>query len=164
MHRTLSLSLLSVIVLSLSLLGVAARAQEASPGAEEEGIELPPGVGLAILAQVAPYDLPDEPVALVAVRLTMEAGATIPPHPHPGGEFGVVEAGSVTVGTVEGPAVLVSRAGAAAGATPEAAGPGQELTANAGDAVIVPSGNVSDTRAGDEGATILIFEFAAAGA
>lgn len=36
--------------------------------------------------------------------------------------------------------------------------PGTELTTDVGDVAIFPSGNVSDTRAVDQGATMVIFE------
>ncbi len=139
----------------------AVRAQEASPVVAEEMLELPPGVALAVLTQLAPVELPAAPAALGVIRLTLEPGAEIPPHPHPGLEIVLIETGSVSVRVVEGPAILGVRAGAEAGAAPDTAGPGEELTAAAGDIGIVPAGNVSDARAGEEGATILVFEFAA---
>lgn len=40
--------------------------------------------------------------------------------------------------------------------------PGVEVTAAEGDVVIFPSGNVSDTRAGAEGATLLVLEIVTA--
>ena len=88
----------------------------------------------------------------------MEPGSAIPTHPHPGMEIVVVEAGSASYLTAEGPAIQVVRRGAQEGATPEAAGPGAEATTAEGDVAIFPAGNVSDTRAGNEGVTLLIFE------
>ncbi|MDP9370612.1 MAG: hypothetical protein M3Q03_20480 [Chloroflexota bacterium] len=41
------------------------------------------------------------------------------------------------------------------------AGPGTEATTQTGDSAIFPAGNISDTRAGDEGVTLLIFELVA---
>jgi quercetin dioxygenase-like cupin family protein len=151
-------SLALTIVLSVAFLAVSARAQESDSPVEGEEIELPPGVSLTVLSQLAPFDLPDEPVALLVGRLVLEPGAGIPRHPHHGGEFGFVEAGTAFIHTFAGPPGQVVR-GVAAGteATPET---GEDLTINTGDFAVVPAGNESDTRAGDDGATILIFEFA----
>jgi hypothetical protein len=65
--------------------------------------------------------------------------------------------------TESGPAAQAIRgASAETGAPAEAGGPGVELTAEAGDTAIFPSGNRSDTRAGPEGATMLILEIVTA--
>ncbi|MGH2532609.1 MAG: hypothetical protein ACRDJW_09910 [Thermomicrobiales bacterium] len=156
-RRPILTSLALTLVLSVAFLAVTARAQESDSPVEGEEIHLPPGVSLSILSQIAPFDLPDEPVALFVGRLVLEPGTGIPRHPHPGGEFGIVEAGAVLSHTFAGPPNQVVR-GVAAGpeATPET---GEDVTANTGDFFIVSAGNESDTRAGDEGATVLIFEF-----
>ncbi|MGH2561138.1 MAG: hypothetical protein ACRDJH_18885 [Thermomicrobiales bacterium] len=156
--RRYGLTLALTFALSAALLAVAARAQESDSPVEGEEIELPPGVSLTVLSQIAPFDLPDEPVALFVGRLVLEPGTEIPRHMHPGGEFGVVEAGTAFIHTFAGPPSQVVR-GVAAGmeATPET---GEDLTVNTGDFAVVPAGNESDTRAGDDGATILVFEFA----
>ncbi len=162
MHR---LVLLLGTLVTLGLAGsVAAFAQEATPAAEDEAGGLPPGVAIVPVTQIAPVELPGEPAALAVYRLIMEPGSAIPTHPHPGTEIVVVEAGSASYLTEEGPAIQVVRGGTAAMATPEAAvtpetaGPGTEVTTAVGDSAIFPAGNVSDTRAGDEGVTLLIFE------
>ncbi|MDP9370086.1 MAG: hypothetical protein M3Q03_17750 [Chloroflexota bacterium] len=99
---------------------------------------------------------------MAVYRLIMEPGSAIPTHPHPGFEIVVVEAGSASYLTQEGPAIQVIRGGdTATEATPEMAGPGTEATTEAGDSAIFPAGNISDTRAGDEGVTLLIFELVA---
>lgn len=132
-------------------------AQEASPAAEEEMLELPPGVALAVLGQLTPMELPQAPATLNVIRITFDPGTEFPPHPHPGLEIAIAEAGSGSIRTVEGPAAQLVRGGAGAEATPEA--PSEEVMFTAGDTVIIPAGNVSDARAGDEGFTALIFEF-----
>jgi hypothetical protein len=72
-------------------------------------------------------------------------------------------AGTAMFLTEEGPAAQVIRAEhAGTEATPEVGEPGMEVTAQEGDVVIFPSGNVSDTRAGEEGATILVLEIVTA--
>ena len=149
------------LVLVIPFITLSARAQEATPDAEE-GTGLPPGVSIAPVTQVAPIELPGEPAAMAVYRLIMEPGSAIPTHPHPGFEVVVVEAGSASYLTQEGPAIQVIRGGGTAiAATPEMAGPGTEATTETGDSAIFPAGNVSDTRAGDEGVTLLIFELVA---
>ncbi len=154
------------LVLAIPLLAMSARAQESTPAAEE-GAGLPPGISIAPVTQVAPVELPGEPAAMAVYRLIMEPGSAIPTHPHPGFEVVVVEAGSASYLTQEGPAIQVIRAAFGGGmvgetaATPEMAGPGTEATTETGDSAIFPAGNISDTRAGDEGATLLIFELVA---
>ena len=159
MHR---LVMLLGTLVTLGLAGsVAALAQEATPAAEEEAGGLPPGVAIVPVTQIAPVELPGEPAALAVYRLIMEPGSAIPTHPHPGTEVVVVEAGSASYLTEEGPPIQVIRGEAAESATPETAGPGEEATTEEGDSAIFPAGNISDTRAGDEGATLLIFELVA---
>ncbi len=74
-----------------------------------------------------------------------------------------MESGTAMFLTAEGPAAQVVRGGAEGmDAAPEDGGPGVELTASVGDVAVFPSGNVSDTRAGPEGATMLILEIVTA--
>jgi anti-sigma factor ChrR (cupin superfamily) len=159
MRQTLFRLCAAVGILLLPLGVLTATAQQSSPVAEEEAFELPPGVGLAVLAQLAAVELP-ETATLHVFRLTLEPGAEIPVHPHPGMEIGIVEEGSGAIHTVEGPPAQLIRADAAANASPEAYGAGEELKFAAGDVVVVPAGNMSDAWAGDQGATVLAFEFA----
>ena len=153
----------SGLAAALLALGVErARAQDATPAAEEEAGGLPPGVSIVPVTQIAPIELPGEPTAMAVYRLIMEPNSAIPTHPHPGFEVVVVEAGSASYKTEQEPAIQLLRPGAdGAAATPESAGPGEEVTSVQGDTVIFPAGNVSDTRAGDEGATLLILELVA---
>ena len=162
MRRTVLWVLALAVLLSVSLVAVPALAQEGSPAAEEEAGGLPPGVSIAPVTEVAPVELPGDPAALAVYRLIMEPGSAIPTHPHPGTEIVVVEEGSAAYLTEEGPAIQVVRGGdAGTEATPETAGPGVEATTGVGDVAIFPGGNRSDTRAGDDGVTLLIFELVA---
>ena len=164
MRRFVFRILALALVLIIPLFALSTRAQEATPAAEE-GTGLPPGVSIAPVTEVAPIELPGEPAAMVVYRLIMEPGSAVPTHPHPGFEVVVVEAGSASYLTQEGPAIQVIRGGGGRdgepAATPEIAGPGTEATTETGDSAIFPAGNVSDTRAGDEGVTLLIFELVA---
>jgi quercetin dioxygenase-like cupin family protein len=136
-------------------------AQEATPGAETGS--LPPGVSLVELPQITPFALPEEPGAVRVFWLLLEPNAAIPTHPHPFSEFAVMESGTAMFLTAEGPAAQAIRGGEAGPeASPEVGDPGVELTATAGDVAIFPSGNVSDTRAGEKGATMLILEIVTA--
>jgi quercetin dioxygenase-like cupin family protein len=148
------------VLLAIGAVGpVAAVAQEGTPAAEEETGGLPPGVSLVELPEIAPFALPDEPGAVRVFWLVLEPGAAIPTHPHPFSEFAVMQSGTAMFLTEEGPAAQVVRGGATGvRATPEVGPSGTELTAGPGDVAIFPSGNVSDTRAGDEGATMIILE------
>jgi len=157
MYQTVLRLFALAIVLILPLGTLPAWAQEASPAAVEEALELPPGVAFALLTQFAPVELPDAPVVLNVVRLTFEPGTEFPPHPHPGMEIAVAETGSGSIRTIEGPMAQLVPGGAGVAATPEA--PSEEVFFTAGDAVIVPAGNISDASAGDEGFTALVFEF-----
>ena len=147
MHRMVLRSLALTVVLFLPLVAVPVWAA-ASPPDDRETIE-------------QPVDLPAAPAELVVRWLTLEPGEQIPLHPHPDLEIAFVVAGSATLRTAEGPAMRGVRGGAAeAGASPEATGPGSELTVAAGDAVIVPPDNVHEGRAGNGGATVMLFGFA----
>jgi quercetin dioxygenase-like cupin family protein len=136
-----------------------ARAQDATPAAEGEAGGLPPGVALVELPELAPFALPPEPGAVRVFWLVMEPDAAIPPHDHPYSEFAVMRSGTAMFRTESGPdAQTIRGASAETGAAAEAGGPGVELTAEAGDVAIFPSGNRSDTRAGAKGAVMLILE------
>ena len=111
------------------------------------------------LPQIAPFALPEEPGAVRVFWLIMEPNAAIPTHDHPFSEFAVMRSGTAMFLTEAGPAAQAIRgASAETGAPAEAGGPGVELTAEAGDVAIFPSGNRSDTRAGAEGAEMPILE------
>lgn len=158
MPRTMLQVMAVVAMLVLPLGTLSARAQEASPAAEEEHA-LPPGVSLQELPQITPFALPKEPGAVHAFWLILEPNAAIPAHLHPNSEFAIMQSGTAMFKTEEGPAPQVI-AGGTAGmeATPTVGAAGMELTAKAGDVAIFPSGNRSDTRAGAEGATMIILE------
>lgn len=104
--------------------------------------------------------LPLGPAGIGIGRLTLEPGAVIPPHPHLGPEFGVIEAGTASITVSEGE-LQVAR-GVATMATPfaepavETFGAGDEVTLNPGDAVFYESGTVADLRnAGDQSLVFL---------
>jgi quercetin dioxygenase-like cupin family protein len=145
--------------LALAARALSAGAQDATP--EETG--LPEGVLVTFPPQITPFDLPEEPGAVQIIWLVMEPNTAVPTHPHPFSEFAFMLAGTAMFLTEEGPAAQVIRADqAGTEETPEVGPPGTEVTASEGDVVIFPSGNISDTRAGDEGATLLVLEIVTA--
>jgi quercetin dioxygenase-like cupin family protein len=150
MRRMALRSLALATLLALPLLAIPARAQDATP----------PPTAADMIELLAPIELPDS-AALTATRVTLQPGEMVPLHPHAAIEMTFIAAGSATLRIAEGPPVLGVRGAGEEGATPEAAGPGAELTVTAGDVVIVPPGNVFEARAGEEGVTVLIFGFAA---
>jgi len=154
-------ALLGAAALLAGALGSArpAQAQEATPTTAG----LPPGVALLELPQLTPFELPAAPGAVRVFWLLMEPNAAIPMHDHPFSEFAVMRSGTAMFLDEAGPAGGVIRgASAETGAAAEQGGPGVELTAAAGDVAIFPSGNRSDTRAGAEGAEMLILEIVTA--
>ena len=154
-------TVLGAAALLAGALGTArpARAQEATPTTEG----LPPGVALLELPQITPFELPADPGAVRVFWLLMEPNAAIPFHDHPYSEFAVMRSGTGLFMDESGPPSQVIRGESAeTGAAAEQGGPGVELTAAAGDVAIFPSGNRSDTRAGAEGAEMLILEIVTA--
>lgn len=134
-------------------------AQDATPAPSGA----PEGYAVALPPQITPFALPEEPGAVQVIWLVMEPNAAVPTHPHPFSEFAFMLAGNAMFLTEEGPAALVIRADqAGTEERPEAGAPGVEVTAAVGDVTIFPSGNVSDTRAGAEGATLLVLEIVTA--
>ena len=145
--------------LALALRALTAAAQEGTP--EDTG--LPDGVLVTFPPQITPFALPAEPGAVQIIWLVMEPHTAVPTHPHPFSEFAFMLAGTAMFLTEEGPPAQVIRTThAGTEATPEAGPPGTEVTASVGDVAIFPSGNVSDTRAGEEGATLLVLEIVTA--
>lgn len=134
-------------------------AQDATPAPSGA----PEGYEVALPPQITPFALPEEPGAVQIIWLVMEPNAAVPTHPHPFSEFAFMLAGTAMFLTEEGPAALVIRADqVGTEEMPEEGAPGVEVTASVGDVAIFPSGNVSDTRAGAEGATLLVLEIVTA--
>jgi hypothetical protein len=145
----------SGIAMALAVRAQGTAAQDSTPSANGYVVALPP--------QITPFALPEEPGAVQVIWLVMEPNAAVPTHPHPFSEFAFMLAGTAMFLTEEGPAALVIRADqAGTEEMPEAGAPGVEVTASVGDVAIFPSGNISDTRAGAEGATLLVLEIVTA--
>ncbi len=121
---------------------------EGTPLGEEAGS--PAGLSFQGLAFGQVDQLPAGPAIIGIGRLTLGPGASIPPHPHPGLEFAVVEAGTASFTVGEGQ-VEILRGITTATPGPEApetetVGAGQEVTLEAGDSVVYQPGTVADLR------------------
>jgi hypothetical protein len=73
--------------------------------------------------------------ALVLVRLTLEPGAMIPDHTHPGTAVITVESGVLQTELVRGTAILSRKPANGAGSVPEAVERGTTLLLNPGDSI-----------------------------
>ncbi len=91
-----------------------------------------------VLFQAALEELPQPPAVIRLVRITLEPGASVPLHTHPGPEFGRVESGTLTV-LVDGEAVIAEGGD---GDTPQQARVppvGEAFDLTAGDQIVYPS-------------------------
>jgi hypothetical protein len=128
----------------------------------DQEMAIPEGIAVEILAMGETPKLPAGDILLLIGRFALEPGAAVPEHPHPGAEMGVVEEGTFAFTTYEGPALQVVRQTGEAmksGEDPvvESADIGEEIVVEVGDALFVPSTNVSDTRNGGDGPATAIF-------
>ena len=125
-----------------SRLTPASVAQEATPAAG--------AVVLELLGHGLPNAAPGFDLSLY--RVTLEPGAVVPPHTHPGAAVVYVESGTFAFTPLEGEAWLMP---AGTAATPEAQGEaltlGTEITVNAGDSLFFPDEHGDSGRnAGDD--------------
>ena len=122
-------------------------AQDATPAAGE--------VALEQLGHGLPTAAPGFDLSLY--RVTLGAGATVPPHTHPGASVVYVESGTFAFTPLEGEARLI-RAGTAA--TPEAQGEllatDTEVTLTAGDALFFPGEHGDSGRNAGDGPLVLL--------
>lgn len=95
-----------------------------------------------ILAQASPA--PVEKPALALGRVTLLAGAVLPPHYHPGTQIGVVVQGTLTY-TVFSGAIELYRHGSTS-TEPEIIAAGETVDVRAGDALIETPGSVHQGR------------------
>lgn len=114
-----------------------------------------PAVSSQILATGLPLAAPGE--TLYLYRVTIEPGARIVPHTHPGTQVASIVAGDLTYTVLQGE-VSITRA--ASGGTPgptERATSGQEVVLRPGDALVERAGMVHQARNdGGEPVVILI--------
>ena len=107
------------------------------------------------LIQAVLEELPPPPAFIRLVRITLEPGASVPLHTHPGPEFGWMEAGTITI-RVEAPAVIAPAATSGTPQPAQVAPVGQEFELRPGDQIVYPA-NVPFTFAntGQEPAAML---------
>ena len=131
----------------------AVAAQEATPMAEGEG-GLPPGISVQPLISVPLDQLPDHPVMLELIQLTLEPGANSPAtSAHGVLEVMYVQEGTVTCPGGEGRVVY------APDGTVSASGAG-DLPVPAGSAIVVPPDAIDGARNdGTERASAILIHF-----
>jgi quercetin dioxygenase-like cupin family protein len=91
------------------------------------------------LFQAILQELPAAPAFIRIVRITLQPGASVPLHTHPGPEFGRVENGVLTV-RVEGDVVIAQATVAGTPQSPRVPPVGQEFDLVAGDQIVYPAG------------------------
>lgn len=91
------------------------------------------------LFQAILEELPAAPAFIRIVRITLQPGATVPLHSHPGPEFGRIENGILTV-RVEGEVVIAQATVAGTPQAPRVPPIGQEFDLVSGDQIVYPAG------------------------
>jgi len=112
----------------------------------------------AVLLALSLEDLPPPPAFIRLVRITLQPGAMVAAHSHPGPEAALVERGSLTVETDRMPLVQRAAGGepAGAGAGAEAATPTGPLALAEGDRVVYPAGSAFGFRNDGDAPTSLL--------
>jgi quercetin dioxygenase-like cupin family protein len=94
------LAVFSVLTLLLLTIVPGVSAQEATPEASPEASPAAAAPAGAVISPLFSFDfeqLPEAPVTVRLLRITLEPGASVPEHTHPGPEFGLVESGTLSV-------------------------------------------------------------------
>ncbi|MDP9365538.1 MAG: cupin domain-containing protein [Chloroflexota bacterium] len=137
---------LALLGLLLAPVGVSAQQE---PTAEVAAV---PAALREILFQAALEELPPPPAFVRMVRITLQPGAGVPFHVHPGPEFGRIERGTVTV-EADGQAVIAQQD---AGGVAEAAPVNEAFDLAPGDQIVYPADTPFTFRNdGDEPAIVL---------
>lgn len=119
------------------------------------------GTTVESLGAMAPATAPGH--ALVFLRLTMEPGASIPAHSHPGGVVLVVESGSFGTMFVQGTGTITRATTAGTPAATEPTTSGTEMILEAGDSVAYDQDAAHTmSNAGDEPLVLLVSALLAA--
>ena len=141
-----------VAVLSLALFLTAAL----HVGAQGDGHEHDPFAGVTIeaLGGGEPGDTPGQTLALL--RITMEPGASIDAHGHPGAVTLHVESGVFSTEFVEGSGVITRAADAGTPAPTEEAATGQGLTLDSGDSLFYQDARHTMANTGEEPLVLLV--------
>ena len=134
MARMLALGA-AVVVLSLAVGG----ARLAGLAAQDASPEVPP-ITDTVLGQGMPADAPG--MVLQFERITIEPGAAIPTHVHPGAYVIYVESGDFGFTVIKGEAQITY----AGSTTPETIAAGTEVVAHPGDMIFENAGVVHSAR------------------
>ncbi|MGH2534264.1 MAG: cupin domain-containing protein [Thermomicrobiales bacterium] len=153
MQRIIFVSVMAVVALIGSAVAVRADAQDnADPLA---------GTTVEALGSVMPTSAPEH--ALVFLRITMEPGASIPAHSHPGGVVLVVESGSFGTEFVQGSGTITRATTPGTPAATEESPAGAEAILEAGDSVAYDQDAAHTMRnAGEEPLVLLVSALLAA--
>ena len=102
-----------------------------------------PGVASQVLAHASPIAAPDKELA--AARVTIQPGASIPTHQHPGTQVAAIVSGSLTYTVLTGE-VPVTRAAIGTPAPAELVHAGQTVVLQPGDFVVEQPGALHRAR------------------
>lgn len=91
--RVTAVAIISALAVLLLALAPAAGAQDASPEASPAASPAAEG---DVLVQYDVETMPNAPMTVRLLRITLEPGASVPMHTHPGLEFDLVESGTLT--------------------------------------------------------------------
>ena len=142
--RVTAVAIITALAVMLLALVPAAGAQDASPEASPAAS---PTAGGDVLIQYDVESMPNAPMTVRLLRITLEPGASVPMHTHPGLEFDYVESGTLT--TRSDGASVVSVGG-------EQSETSEPQTLTAGDWVHYPSGvGMNLANEGDEPLVLL---------
>lgn len=146
-----------ILVLAAILAGLPARPRAASQAAPTS---TPPNAGQSqahpdVLFRSA-VQMPPPPARIQFLRVRLQPGAKVPMHSHPGPEFGIVEAGTLTV-TVEGKAELIHETASGAPVLATPAPVGSSFKMQRGEQIVYPAGTpLSFGNAETTPATLLV--------
>ena len=156
--RRITVCLLSVVMVLGTILlsgGLTATAQEATPPAEEEGLE---GISFTFLGGGETDTLPTAPAGIYLVRIDLAPGAVLPSDPSdPSLSVFTVETGVITV-TVDAPlTVLHLPTNAEPGPDDfEQVAAGEEFTMEAGDSTLFPANIGGEIRNDGEEDAVMV--------
>lgn len=145
-----SRAIVALLALPLFLVG----ALQASAQGDEHEHDPFAGVTIEALGGGEPGNTPGQTLALL--RITMEPGASIDAHGHPGAVTLHVESGVFGTEFVEGNGVITRAADAGTPAPTEEAATGQELTLESGDSLFYQDARHTMANTGDAPLVLLV--------
>jgi quercetin dioxygenase-like cupin family protein len=160
MRRTLILPVIFALGIALALLGALAprlAAQGSTPlagAAAVTPIDVAPGVTAEVFAAAPSARAEGQTVYLA--RFTLQPGAEVFPHTHPGTEVLGVDSGTLGWTLVKGTAHVVRGAGVGATEVEDVTKPGTEVMLNPGDAIYYEDDVVHTARGASDKPTVVL--------